>query len=82
MLDSGSGNDLIDFRVVAPGADRISVGSSPLVLLTASGETRPYGEIDVRVRSLDEEIRAVALDNTPNVLGLCRRCMEQGYYFT
>ena len=41
MLDSGSGNDLIDFRVVASDADKISVGSSPLVLLTANGETSP-----------------------------------------
>ena len=31
MLDSGSGNDLVDFTVVAPDADKIDVGSSPLV---------------------------------------------------
>ena len=36
----------------------------------------------MRVHSLDEEIRALVPDNTPNVLSLGRRCMEQGYSFT
>ena len=49
--------------------------------MTANGITQTQEVMNFRPRELDQESRADVLDETPAVLSVGKKCMEQGYAF-
>ena len=80
LVDSGCPLDLIDATDCAGCRDFIVDG--PIVTLaTANGDTVSSQALPLRVGRVDEVIRPHVLEETPNVLSLGRRVVEDGYSF-
>ena len=80
IMDSGSGHDLIS----ATRVDRMDLNtyeSSRVNFHTANGITSTTTMVELDFDTFNEPAKAHVLDDTPSVLSLGKRCMEQGYTF-
>ena len=78
IMDSGSGHDLISSTRV----DRMEIDtyeSSRVNFHTANGITSTSTMVGLDFDTFNEPARAHVLEDTPSVLSLAKRCMEQGY---
>ena len=80
ILDSGSGHDLISARK----AERMNLKKrtcDPIMFHTANGSTATQTEAEIDLGTFDMTSQAYVLDDTPSVMSLGKRCMEEGYSF-
>ena len=80
ILDSGSGHDLISARK----AERMNLKQrtcDPIMFHTANGSTATQTEAEIDLGTFDMTSQAYVLDDTPSVMSLGKRCMEEGYSF-
>ena len=80
ILDSGSGHDLISERK----AERMNLkmrACDPIVFHTANGSTSTNKEAEIDLGTFDMTSQAYVLDDTPSVMSLGKRCMEEGCSF-
>ena len=80
IMDSGSGHDLISSTRV----DRMDIDtyqSDRVNFHTANGITSTSTMVDLDFDTFNEPAKAHVLEDTPSVLSLGKRCMEQGYTF-
>ena len=80
ILDSGSGHDLISARK----AERMNLrvrACDPIVFHTAKGSTATHKEAEIDLGTFDMTSQAYVLHDTPSVMSLGKRCMEEGYSF-
>ena len=80
ILDSGSGHDLISARK----AERMNLkrrNCEPIMFHTANGSTATQTEAEIDLGTFDVTSHAYVLDDTPSVMSLGKRCMEEGYSF-
>ena len=80
ILDSGSGHDLISARK----AERMNLKKricDPIMFHTAKGSTATQTEAEIDLGTFDMTSQAYVLDDTPSVMSLGKRCMEEGYSF-
>ena len=80
ILDSGSGHDLISARK----AERMNLKQrtcDPIMFHTANGSTATQTEAEIDPGTFDMTSHAYVLDDTPSVMSLGKRCMEEGYSF-
>ena len=80
IMDSGSGHDLISSTRV----DRMDIDtyqSDRVNFHTANGITSTTTMVDLDFDTFNDPARAHVLEDTPSVLSLGKRCMEQGYTF-
>ena len=80
ILDSGSGHDLISARK----AERMNLkkrNCEPILFHTANGSTATHTEVEIDLGTFDDTSHAYVLDDTPSVMSLGKRCMEEGYSF-
>ena len=78
IMDSGSGHDLISSTRV----DRMDIDtyqSDRVNFHTANGITSTSTMVDLDFDTFNEPAKAHVLEDTPSVLSLGKRCMEQGY---
>ena len=83
LADTGCPIDLV-------GLNELSVGEQSLVkktgrthaLQTANGTASTLGSIAADMQDIDEVIDAHVMQNTPSLISIGKRCMEQGYTFT
>lgn len=82
LIDSGSETDLLSESMLnKAGATGRRNSETPLSLITANGSTNAEEVVDVHIRALPEPCSPYVLDQTPAVLSVGVRCMEQGYIF-
>jgi len=81
LIDSGCGWDLVDQRNVAHmlGA-RQQIRSGPK-LWTANGIVQPDSKVMIHIPVLDDNYTPLVMQDSPDVLSLGRRCMDEGYSF-
>ena len=80
ILDSGSGHDLISARK----AERMNLKQrtcDPIMFHTANVSTATQTEAEIDLGTFDMTSQAYVLDDTPSVMSLGKRCMEEGYSF-
>ena len=80
ILDSGSGHDLISARK----AERMNLKQrtcDPIMFHTANGSTATQTEAEIDLGTFDMTSHAYVLDDTPSVMSLGKRCLEEGYSF-
>ena len=80
ILHSGSGHDLISARK----AERMNLKKrtcDPIMFHTANGSTATQTEAEIDLGTFDMTSQAYVLDDTPSVMSLGKRCMEEGYSF-
>ena len=80
IFDSGSGHDLISARK----AERMNLKKrtcDPIMFHTANGSTATQTEAEIDLGTFDMTSQAYVLDDTPSVMSLGKRCMEEGYSF-
>ena len=53
----------------------------PIMFHTANGSTATQTEAEIDLGTFDEISQAYVLDDTPSVMSLGKRCMEEGYSF-
>ena len=53
----------------------------PIVFHTANGSTAANKEAEIDLGTFDMTSQAYVLDDTPSVMSLGKRCMEEGYSF-
>ena len=83
LADTGCPIDLV-------GLNELSAGEQSLVkktgrthaLQTANGTASTLGSIAADMQDIDEVIDAHVMQNTPSLISIGKRCMEQGYTFT
>ena len=82
VMDTGSGNDLVGKQdlnaAVMRDAEKFS---PPMILATANGHIVVDDEVDLQVAKLKLVVRPKVLLNTPAVLSIGKRCMEDGFDF-
>ena len=82
LVDTGSGQDLISEGMLKSAkAKNRRLSDTPICLATANGSTRADEVADVTVDALHQDFTPYILDETPPVLSVGVRCMEQGYSF-
>ena len=80
IMDSGSGHDLISSTRV-DWMDIDTYQSDRVNFHTANGITSTSTMVDLDFDTFNEPAKAHVLEDTPSVLSLGKRCMEQGYTF-
>ena len=82
LVDSGSEQDLVSENMLATvkAADR-RASDVPISLLTANGQTQATEVANVTIPSLMEPCTPYILEQSPAVLSVGLKCMEQGYDF-
>jgi len=81
LIDSGCGWDLVDKRNVTHLGnlmESISVGPK---LWTANGVVQPDSQVPIFIPVLGTTYVPLVMQDSPDVLSLGRRCMEEGYGF-
>ena len=81
LMDTGCGHDLISQRKIQKHELETLVASEPISFQTANGVTESDLMSNFRTDSFDEPINAYVLDDTPSVLSVGKRCMNQEYGF-
>ena len=80
IMDSGSGHDLVS----SPRVDQMDIDTyqcDRVNFHTANGVTSTSTMVDLDFDTFNEPAKAHVLEDTPSVLSLGKRCMEQGYTF-
>eukprot|EP00435_Cladocopium_sp_Y103_P055252 s90_g18.t1 len=80
IMDSGSGYDLITRRKV-DRLDTETYEGETVNFHTANGITSTSQMTDLNFEVFDEPVKAHILEDTPSVLSMGKRCMEQGFSF-
>ena len=80
IMDSGSGHDLIALKKV-DRMDMETYEDEVINLHTANGVTSTSKMTDIQFNVFEEPVKAHVLDDTPSVLSMGKRCLEQGYTF-
>ena len=81
IMDTGSGHDLISKRKV----DRMDLevyDADVVNFHTANGVTSTTTMAKIDLGTFDDTIRAHVLEDTPSVLSVGKRCMDEGFTFT
>ncbi len=81
LMDTGSGVDIISRATIAALSQHITKSSTPMTLLTANGELDATDEIELFVNCIKQNLRMLALPDTPNVISVGRRVVEDGFGF-
>ncbi|CAE7749097.1 GIP [Symbiodinium sp. CCMP2456] len=82
LMDTGCGHDLISQRKVEKhGLETLVSPESGVSFQTANGNTAADLMSNFKTKSCAETINAYVLDDTPSVLSVGKRCMQQGYGF-
>ncbi|CAE6965643.1 unnamed protein product [Symbiodinium sp. CCMP2456] len=82
LMDAGCGHDLISQRKVEKhGLETLVSPENGVSFQTANGITATDLISNFRTKSVAETINAYVLDDTPSVLSVGKRCMQQGYGF-
>ena len=79
IADTGSAQDLIAQREL--GQTKTYESSSPIQMMTANGPNAASVQCDVSVDSIGIEVKPYVLPDTPSVLSIGQRCMEEGFDF-
>ena len=83
MVDTGSEQDLLisEGMLKTAKATNRRTSDTPICLATANGSIRADAAADVKVEALHRPFTPYILEETPAVLSVGVRCMEQGYSF-
>ncbi|CAE7187272.1 unnamed protein product, partial [Symbiodinium sp. CCMP2456] len=82
LMDTGCGHDLISQRKVEKhGLETLVSPESGVSFQTANGVAATDLMSNFQTKSFAETINAYVLDDTPSVLSVGKRCMQQGYGF-
>ena len=82
LVDLGSGSDLVSKGMPRDvNAENCRPAEHPLSLITANGSTEANEVADVKLPALPDAVQPYVLDQTPAVLSVGTRCVEQGYSF-
>ena len=79
-MDTGSGHDLISRRK-AQRLDLDVYDCQAITFHTANGPTVSDQGVDIDLGTLDQPAKANILEDTPSVVSVGKRCMEEGYSF-
>jgi hypothetical protein len=77
LMDTGCARDLIG-KKMAEGYEKAQL-PRPFTFTTANGSVKSYQSIPMQSQSLECTINPYLLPETPAVLSVGRRCMEEGY---
>ena len=80
IMDSGSGHDLIARKKVHR-MDMDMYDDEMVNFHTAHGVTSTSKMTDIKFDVFEESVKAHVLDDTPSVLSMVKRCLEQGFTF-
>ena len=80
-MDTGCGHDLINDRLAAGLNVRTLTRDGRLVFATANGRIESRNVVPVMCKEFNQVIQPYLLRETPPVLSIGKRCMEQGYTF-
>ena len=81
LMDTACPTDLIDRKCTENIKRHIRVNPNPPTFATANGKTTAHEEVPVTVPELNEDIAPHVMENSPNVLSIGYRVVEQGYKF-
>ena len=81
LMDTGCGHDLISQKKIQKHELETLVASEPISFQTANGITESDLMSNFSTDSFEEPINAYVLDDTPSVLSVGKRCMNQNYGF-
>ena len=82
LIDSGSEQDLIsDSMLSQVGAYNRRSADHPISFITANGSTESNAVAEIDLNTLPGSITPYILEQTPSVLSVGTRCMDQGYSF-
>ena len=82
ILDTGCGHDLISRQKVEAMSGVISHDDEGgMSFMTANGVTQTQEVMNFRPKELNQDSKAYVLEETPAVLSVGKKCMEQGYSF-
>ena len=79
IADTGSAQDLISKKFIE--LQKIRESQNPLELITANGPYRATEETDVKIPVLSSEISPYVLEDTPAVISVGRRCVDEDWDF-
>ena len=80
-MDTGCGSDLISKAKVEDHNLRRSKAKNPIQFQTANGNTKGLDIVTMNIVEFDESVEPYVLPDTPSVLSIGRRCMQEGYHF-
>ena len=82
IVDSGSCFDIVNPHELKPGeAKKTSKATRPYRMITAAGVVNAERETVVPLACLGSKATAIVMDNSPCVLSLGKRCMQEGFSF-
>ena len=82
LVDSGSEQDLISEPMLSQvGAYNRRSTDHPISFITANGSTESNAVAEIDLNTLPGSITPYILEQTPSVLSVGTRCMDQGYSF-
>ena len=81
IMDTGCGSDLISKAKVQDHKLRRSKAKNPIQFQTANGNTKGLDVVTMNIVDFGESVEPYVLPDTPSVLSLGRRCMQEGYHF-
>ena len=82
LVDSGSESDLVSKGMLRDvNAKNCRAVEHPISLITANGSTEANEVADVKLSALPDPVQPYVLDQTPAVLSVGTRCVDQGYSF-
>ena len=79
IADTGSAQDLISKKFIE--LQKIRESQNPLELITANGPYRATEQTDVKIPVLSSEISPYVLEDTPAVISVGRRCVDEDWDF-
>ena len=79
IADTGSGHDLICEKYLTGNYQVLN--TKKIKFNTAGGDTDSSDCVELSIDKLGETVQPIILDNTPPVLSVGKRVMEQGYSF-
>ena len=79
IADTGSAQDLIAERELGQATPFES--ASPISMMTANGPNSANQQCDVSVDSIGVKVAPYVLPETPSVLSIGQRCMDEGFDF-
>ena len=81
IMDTGCGSGLISKAKVEDNNLRRSKAKNPTQFQTANGNTKGLDVVTMNIVEFDESVEPYVLLDTPSVLSIGRRCMQEGYRF-
>eukprot|EP00435_Cladocopium_sp_Y103_P049150 s608_g14.t1 len=78
ILDSGSGHDLTSEKKVERMGLQVQA-CEPITFHTANGSTSTRHQAKIDLGTFDKVAHAYILEDTPSVMSLGKRCMDEGY---